>query len=85
MFLAAQVSIYPLRQQSLSGAIDEALDIFNEHELDVVPGSMSSVISGEDEVLFNAIKKVVQKTSEQGEVVVIATFSNACPVPEHKH
>jgi uncharacterized protein YqgV (UPF0045/DUF77 family) len=85
MFLAAQVSIYPLRQQSLSRAIDEALDIFKQHELDVIPGAMSSVISGDDEVLFKAIRKVVQKTSEQGEVVVIATFSNACPVPRHKH
>ena len=85
MFLAAQVSIYPLRQQSLSRAIDEALDIFKQYDLEVVPGTMSSVLSGDDEVLFTAIRKVVQKTSEQGEVVVIATFSNACPVPGHVH
>ena len=80
MFLAAQVSIYPLRQQGLSPAIDKALGIFRQHGLEVAPGVMSSVVSGDDEALFAAIKEVFQQTSEQGEVVMIITISNACPV-----
>jgi hypothetical protein len=42
---------------------------------------MSSVISGDDKALFAAIKEVFQKTAEQGEIVMIITLSNACPVP----
>jgi uncharacterized protein YqgV (UPF0045/DUF77 family) len=81
MFLAAQVSIYPLRQTHLSPAIDKALSIFRKHSLKITQGTMSSVISGDDEALFTAIKEVSQHTSEQGEVVMIITLSNACPVP----
>ena len=82
MFLAAQVSMYPLRQPRLSPAIDEAVGIFKQHDLEVTPGAMSSVVSGEDEALFAAIKEVFQRISEQGEVVMILTISNACPVPD---
>ena len=81
MFLAAQVSMYPLRQPRLSPAIGEALGIFGQHGLEVTPGAMSSVVSGDDEALFAAIKEVFQQISEQGEVVMIITISNACPVP----
>ena len=80
MFLAAQVSIYPLRQLSLSPAIDKALDTFRSHGLDVTPGAMSSLVSGEDEALFSAIKEAFQQTAEEGEIVMTLTLSNACPV-----
>ena len=81
MFLAAQVSLYPLHQAKLSPVIDKALGIFKQHGLEVTPGSMSSVVSGDDEELFAAIKEAFQQTSEQGEMVMIITISNACPVP----
>jgi len=80
MSLAAQVSIYPLRQAHFSPAIGKALDIFREHHLTVEMGAMSSVISGEDEALFSALKDVFQKLAEQGELVMLVTLSNACPV-----
>ena len=80
MFLAAQVSMYPLRQPDLSPAIDKALAIFQSHGLKVTPGAMSSVVSGEDEALFSAIKEAFQQTDEAGELVMILTLSNACPV-----
>lgn len=78
---AAQVSIYPLRQPRLSPAIEEALEIFRKYRLDVTPGSMSSMILGDDDDLFAALKEAYQKVSQQGEVVMVVTLSNACPVP----
>jgi len=80
MFLAAQVSIYPLRQPSLSPAINKALDIFQKHGLEVTPGAMSSLVSGADEALFAAIKEAFQQTASEGEIVMTLTLSNACPV-----
>jgi uncharacterized protein YqgV (UPF0045/DUF77 family) len=79
---AAQISIYPLRQPRLSPAIDQALEVFQKHGLDVTPGTMSSVILGDDDALFAALKEAYQNVSQQGEVVMVVTLSNACPVPE---
>jgi uncharacterized protein YqgV (UPF0045/DUF77 family) len=79
--IVAQVSLYPLRQDTLSPVIDEALQIFHEHGLDVAPGAMSSLISGYDAAVFAALREAFRRAAEQGEVVMVTTFSNACPVP----
>lgn len=79
--ITAQVSLYPLRQESLTPAIDQALRIFQEHGLDVEPGTMSSLITGDDTVVFAALQEAFCHVAQQGEVVMIVTFSNACPVP----
>jgi len=78
--ITAQVSLYPLGQESLSPAIDEALRICREHGLDVEPGAMSSLITGDDTAIFAALQEVFRRVAEQGQVVMVTTFSNACPV-----
>ena len=80
--ITAQVSLYPLGQAALAPAIDETLQIFQKHGLDVLPGSMSSVIVGDDATVFEALQDAFQRVAEKGEVVMVVTFSNACPVPE---
>lgn len=79
--IAAQISLYPLRQMSLSPAIDETLRIFREHRLEVEPGPMSTLISGDDTVIFAALQEAFERAAEGGQVVMVAIFSNACPVP----
>jgi len=87
--ISAQVSLYPLGQEDLSPAIDGALRIFREHGLDVNPGSMSTLISGDDQVIFAALQAAFQRAAKRGRVVMVTTFSNACPAPaseaEHGH
>jgi uncharacterized protein YqgV (UPF0045/DUF77 family) len=83
MGIAAQVSLYPLRQASLSPAIDEALQIFRGHGLDVEPGAMSTLIAGDDAAVFAALQEAFHCAAEQGQVVMVVTLSNACPVPEN--
>ena len=82
--IAAQVSLYPLRQESLAPAIDEAIRVFREHGLHVEPGAMSSLITGDDALVFAALQKAFRRAAEQGEVAMIVTFSNACPVPSDR-
>ena len=77
--VSVQVSLYPLRQEELSPAIDEALGIFREHGLQVNPGSMSTLISGDDETVFAALREAFRRTAGQGPTVMVATLSNACP------
>jgi uncharacterized protein YqgV (UPF0045/DUF77 family) len=79
--ITAQVSLYPLRQETLSPIIDEALQTFQEHGLHVEPGPMSSLITGDDATIFAALQEAFRSAAEQGHVVMVATFSNACPVP----
>jgi uncharacterized protein YqgV (UPF0045/DUF77 family) len=81
MEVAAQVSLYPLRQPGLSSAIERALAIFREYELTVTPGSMSTVVSGDYDRLFDALKQAFRQAAEQGETVMVVTLSNACPIP----
>lgn len=81
--ITAQVSIYPLRQQHLSAAIDEALGIFWSSGLEVYPGTMSTLLVGEADSVFGALKQAFQRCAEKGELVMTVTLSNACPVPEN--
>jgi uncharacterized protein YqgV (UPF0045/DUF77 family) len=80
MLLSAQLSLYPLRQPHLSPAIDDAVEILKKHGLTVKPGEMSSQATGDDEALFAALKDIFRKESEQGDIVMVVTLSNACPV-----
>ncbi|MGD8397915.1 MAG: YkoF family thiamine/hydroxymethylpyrimidine-binding protein [Anaerolineae bacterium] len=79
--MAAQISLYPLRQDSLAPAIDEALRILREHGLDVEPGTMSSVVTGDDAAIFAALQEAYRHAAVQGHVVMVVTLSNACPLP----
>jgi uncharacterized protein YqgV (UPF0045/DUF77 family) len=78
--ISAQVSLYPLGQENLSPAIDEALNIFRYHDLKVTPGTMSTLISGDDAAVFSALKHAFQRAAKESRVVMVATFSNTYPV-----
>ncbi len=78
--ISVQVSLYPLRQEALGPAIEKALMIFNEHKLSVAPGPMSTMVSGDDDLIFAALQEAFRNAASDGQVVMIATFSNACPV-----
>jgi tRNA-Thr(GGU) m(6)t(6)A37 methyltransferase TsaA len=77
--ITAQLSVYPLGETSLSPAIDKALRILREHGLDVEAGTMSSLVSGDDDIVFAALQSAFHQIAVQGPVVMVATFSNACP------
>jgi uncharacterized protein YqgV (UPF0045/DUF77 family) len=76
----AQVSLYPLRQAHLSPVIDEALEVFRRHGLNVQPGIMSTLLIGNDDVIFSALHEAFGRAVERGEVAMIATISNGCPL-----
>jgi uncharacterized protein YqgV (UPF0045/DUF77 family) len=80
MHISAQISLYPLKQQRLSPAIEEAWRILEENRLDLQKGAMSTVVNGKAEKVFGAIKEVFLKAAELGPVSMVVTFSNACPI-----
>jgi uncharacterized protein YqgV (UPF0045/DUF77 family) len=72
--------LYPLRQQRLSPAIEEAWKILERNQLDLKKGTMSTVVRGEMDKVFEAIKEVLLRSAEKGEVSMVVTFANACPM-----
>jgi uncharacterized protein YqgV (UPF0045/DUF77 family) len=78
--ISAQISLYPLRQESLGEPIDELVSILRSHQLEVRVGPMSTLVLGDSEVLFDGLKRAFHNAAERGHVAMVATFSNACPV-----
>jgi uncharacterized protein YqgV (UPF0045/DUF77 family) len=82
--ITAQVSLYPLRQESLAPVIDETLQVFRKAALEVEPDTMSTLLVGDEITIFSALQQAFHHAAEQSQVVMVVTFSNACPVPEKK-
>jgi uncharacterized protein YqgV (UPF0045/DUF77 family) len=78
--IAAQVSLYPLRQPHLSAAIEESGRIFKQHGLAVRAGTMSTLITGDTDAVFEGLKEAFRAAGERGDAVMVVTLSNACPV-----
>lgn len=74
----AEVSIYPLRQESLRGPIESAVAVLREAGLDPVVGTMSTSVQGERSKLFGALDRAFQAASATGDVVMTIHVSNAC-------
>ena len=79
--ITAQISLYPLRQASIGPIIRETVRIFQRHELAVRVGEMSTLVWGDEAIIFEALEEAFQQATEQGETVMTVTLSNACPEP----
>jgi uncharacterized protein YqgV (UPF0045/DUF77 family) len=80
MHISTQMSLYPLRQPRLSPAIETVWKVLEKDQLDCKKGHVSTVISGEAEVVFGAIKEGFLRSAGNGLVSMVVTFSNACPI-----
>jgi uncharacterized protein YqgV (UPF0045/DUF77 family) len=79
--ISAQVSLYPLRQERLGPTIEEAVAAFRQHGVDVSEGMMSTVLTGEAEAVWTALRDAFAAAATHGAVVMVVTVSNGCPVP----
>lgn len=80
MIVSAQVSVYPLRQESLAPGIRVVTDALERAGLSVQPGPMSTLVVGEAAAVFDALRDGFAAAASQGHLVMTATVSNACPV-----
>ena len=80
--ITAQVSLYPLRQVSIGPPIREAVRVFREHGLEIRMGEMSTLVWGEEQVVFDALQDAFHRAAELGDTMMTVTLSNACPSPE---
>jgi uncharacterized protein YqgV (UPF0045/DUF77 family) len=82
MSIAAQVSLYPLRQTSIGPPIREAVRVFRQHGLGTRITEMSTLVWGEEGALFAALQEAFHQAAACGDAVMVVTLSNACPEPE---
>ncbi len=82
--ITAQVSLYPLRQVSLGPAVREVVRLFRERGLGTHLGAMSTLVWGEEQAVFGALREAFHAASERGDAVMVVTLSNACPSPEER-
>jgi uncharacterized protein YqgV (UPF0045/DUF77 family) len=80
--VTAQVSLYPLRRASIGPPIREAVRILREHGLGTRIGEMSTLVWGEEEAIFAALREAFHQVAARGDTVMTVTLSNACPSPE---
>jgi len=80
MQISAQISLFPLKQEKLSPTIESAWKILQEKGLDFQKGSMSTVVTGKAEDVFPVIQDIFSRSAERGQVSMVITLSNACPI-----
>jgi uncharacterized protein YqgV (UPF0045/DUF77 family) len=61
MIASAQVSVYPLRQERLGPAIETIRAVLAAHGLEPQVGPMSTIVTGEGELLFAALADAFAK------------------------
>jgi uncharacterized protein YqgV (UPF0045/DUF77 family) len=79
--ITAQVSLYPLQQTAIGPVIREAVRTLREQGVGTRMGEMSTQVWGEEPMVFAALQQVFHQAAGQGKVVMVVTFSNACPDP----
>jgi quercetin dioxygenase-like cupin family protein/uncharacterized protein YqgV (UPF0045/DUF77 family) len=79
--VTAQVSLYPLRQPELGPTIEAAVRTWRDRGLEVHPGTMSTLVAGDDGAVWTGLRDAFAAAAGQGEAVMVATISNACSLP----
>ena len=80
--ISAQVSIYPLRQERLTPAIQAVAAALEARGLHPEVGPMSTLVTGAADALFAALGEAFAQAAASGQVVMNISVSNACPVPD---
>ena len=80
MAIGGQISVYPLRQEHLSPAIDAVREALESMGLQPEIGAMSTIVTGEAKDVFVALHEAFDRAATTGHVVMTVTVSNACPV-----
>ena len=80
MVISAQISIYPLRQEHLSPAIEAVRETLASKGLQPEVGAMSTIVIGEANEVFVALHEAFDRAAATGHVVMSVTVSNACPI-----
>jgi uncharacterized protein YqgV (UPF0045/DUF77 family) len=66
---------------SIGPVIRETVRVFEQHGLEVRVSEMSTLVWGDEDAVFEALQEAFHRAARQGDTVLCATVSNACPEP----
>ena len=78
MKVQTEVSLYPLRTETLTESVDSFVEHLRRAGLNVEIGPMSSRISGECKELFRALGEAFEDAAGGSDAVLTVKVSNAC-------
>lgn len=78
--IACQMSLYPLGVDEVDRLVASALESLGEVQgLTVEVGSMSTVVTGPDDLVWRAVRLLFDTAAADGRrIVLTTTFSNEC-------
>ncbi len=79
--VSAQISLYPLGCGDLGPAIGSFVETLEARGLSCEVGAMSTMVWGDDEIVFTALREAYRRVAQAGPAVLQVTLSNACPLP----
>jgi uncharacterized protein YqgV (UPF0045/DUF77 family) len=80
LIISAELSLYALGTGNFGLPVNEFIDGLKKFEIEVNPGSMSTIIIGKTDVLFRAIQSAFETVSQNNNVALVIKISNACPI-----
>jgi uncharacterized protein YqgV (UPF0045/DUF77 family) len=84
MFVTAQVSLYPLGQTEFLPPIDAVIATLQDSGLEVRVGPMSTLVAGEEDVVFAALRQAFDVASRSGGFVLVTALTNGYTGPDFK-
>lgn len=76
--IGAQVSIYPLREKTITETLNIFWEELNLRGIQYEINSFSTIIWMEEDELFKFLNDVYKKLKEKS-IVMVVTISNVCP------
>lgn len=77
---SAQFALYPLGVAHLGPILEEAIAAAQATGVTVEVGAMASVLQGEEDQVFDALRAAWHAAAGHGATVLVISVSNACPV-----
>ena len=79
MKVQAEISLYPLRENELTKPIQQFIQALKSNNLNIETGPMSTIITGEESVVFENLRKAFERIAQKYKIAMVAKISNACP------
>ena len=80
MDVEAEVSLYPLGQKELGPAVKAFIETLRSCGCQVKVGDMSSLVTGDSEQVFDALRQADERAASQGGCALIVKACNVCPM-----
>lgn len=78
MKVSCQFALYPLKQENVGEVLGETMLELDRLGISYQLGKMSTEIRGEEDQVFCALRRAFHQAASHGEIVLVATVSNAC-------